>query len=839
MKTGLRLSERLPLIGAVMLGMVSSATAQLPFPDLQTIHPQGAQIGQATGVTISGTELEETTDLVFSHPGITCEQVIIAATEFLPARNNPTSYQIKVAADVPPGIYEVAARTRLGFTAPRAFAVGDLPEKVHAANNSLAAAEELPLNTVVNGHADAAAVDHYKLTLKQDQRVIIRCEAEIIDSRLDGTLSISDSSGHEFLRDRDTSGRDPLLSFTAPKDDTYIVRVYDFTYRGGTQYPYRLSASDAPHIDFIYPPAGTPGTTSKFKIYGRNLPGGSGGEGVRLGPHELESIEVDIAVAEQDQRAIRGGNLHGDLMPGMTYRLEGNGKKSNAVRIGFATAPIVPGVEGQQQMVPVPSEIHGRFDSKGDLDHYRIEGKKGVPIWIGCAADRLREGSDPLVLFEQITKDDKGVEQIKEISANDDDAGTKSGGPNFPLHSRDSALLVTPPADGLYRISVLNQAGRGGPQALYRLMVRPREPEFELVVTPWSDPPDPNIKSVARNAAVIRQGGTTSLRVFAIRANRFNDAIKIAIEGLPPGITCPPVTLAAGKDVATLILKGASDAASWQGFVTVKGTAGEVVRTASAATLSWSIGNRDQEYTRPRLAKQLPLSLCASEKAPIVIQPAQDRYELELNGTLEIPFKLDKSVALKGDFVITPSGLPHSKPPQIKLKQDATEGKLSLKFEKSNEFKIEPGEWTFSLNGSGTIQFQNNLAAVERAKAEEARIGEIEKKLLEEIKVATAAVEPARKAVQEAENNVKTATGEAKASLEAAVAEKKKLLTETEAKAKEADQKAKRATAEKNNAATRLKQANDHAKVKDLKHRTHSQLITVVVKPPPPKEPAK
>ena len=826
------------LFTACTIFEASLATAQLPQPDLQTIFPQGAQIGQTVEVTIGGTDLGEATGLLFSHPGISCGQIPVEATEFQPEGHKPLSYRVSVAPEVPPGLYEVTVRTRLGLTAPRAFAVGTMPEKIHQTNNSPETAEELPLNTVMNGHADTSAIDHYKLNLKQGQRVIIRCSAQVIDSRMDGTISIANSSGHEYKRDRDTIGRDPLLDFTAPGDDTYFLRVHDFTFAGGAQYPYRVSASDAPHIDFINPPAGAPGTTGKFKIYGRNLPGGSTGEGVRLGPEELESIEVDIPLTGQGAPELPARSVHASLVPGMTWRLEANGKKSNPVRIGFAVDPIIRGEEGQEQTIPVPSETHGLFDAKSDLDQYRFDARKDQPLWIECLANRIRTGSDPVLWIDQITADDKGVEQFKEIASNDDTGGTP-GGKSFPILNRDCALRFDPPADGRYRLRLHDYTGRGGPASLYRLIVRPIAPDFDLVVTPWYAASDKDSKGVSRQAALIRRGGTTLLRVFAMRRNGFRDSITLSVAGLPPGVSCPPVILPAGRDTATLVLHGTTEAANWQGFVTVVGKAGETEQTARPGTISWSIGNWDTEFTRARLSQQLPLSVTTEEKEPIIIQPAQDRYEIELGGKVEIPFKLEKAMGLKGDFTIVVSGLPHSKPPSVKVKQDAGEGKLAITFAKSNEFKVEPGEWTFSLRGSGTIKYRHNLSAIEIARNEEARIAGLEKTAQEEAARAKDAIEPVRKALQEAEKNLGAASDDARAALEKTVTEKKTQLQEAEKMAKDAEEKVKRAGAAKKIASDRLKQANEQAKEKDRKHATHSKLITVVVKPPPPKEPGK
>ncbi len=814
------------LIGA------SLAKAQLPHPDLQTIFPQGGQAGQTVEVVIGGAELGETTGLLFSHPGIKCEQIPTESTEFTPAGHKALNYLISVAPDVAPGVYEVVAATRLGMTAPRAFAVSSFPERVHQVNHSPETAEEVPINTVINGHADAAAVDHYKVSLKQGQRVIIRCEAEIIDSRMDGTISIADSDGHEYKSDRDTSGRDPLLDFTAPRDDHYLIRVHDFTYAGGVHYPYRLIVTDAPHIDFIDPPAGPHGSTGKFKIYGRNLPGGSPGEGIRLGHEELESIEVEIPLNLGETLELQAGGIYPSLVPGMIWRLESNGRRSNPIRIGFSRFPIIKGNEGQEQAIQIPSEIHARFDTKGDLDQYRFEAKGGQPLWIECIASRIRAGSDSALWIDHVTVDAEGIERFKEIASNDDSGGNP-GGLDFPFRTNDCSLLFTPPSDGSYRLRIHDYTGGGGPADFYRLIIHPGAPDYDLVATAWYAAPPKATKAISRYSALIRRGGTTLLRVFAIRRNGFKNSISISVQGIPDGIDCPPVILPAGKESATLVLYGTEEVDNWQGFVRVVGTAGDTTRTARPGTISWSIGNRDTEFTRSRLSCQLPLSVTADEPAPLMIQPASDHYEITLGEKLEIPFKIEKSMGLKGDLVIAVHGLPHTKPPSVKLKQDAGEGKVEITFGSTAEFKAAPGLWTFSLRGESTIKHRHNLSSVERAQAEEARIIQLEKETQKEAEQSKSEIAPAQQALQEAEQNLAAASVDARETLEKLVSDKKLLFEEAQKFAAAAEQKVKRAAAARQKASEHLKRAHDVAKEKDRKHTTHSKLITVLVHPAP------
>ena len=265
----------------------------------------------------------------------------------------------------------------------------------------------------------------------------------------------------------------------------------------------------------------------------------------------------------------------------------------------------------------------------------------------------------------------------------------------------------------------------------------------------------------------------------------------------------------------------------------VVGTAGDTRRTARPGTISWSIGNRDTEFTRSRLSCQLPLSVTADEPAPLIIQPASDRYEVTLGEKLEIPFKIKKSMGLKGDLLVGVHGLPHTKPPSVKLKQDAGGGNVAITFGDTAEFKATPGLWTFSLRGETTIKHRHNLSSVERAQAEEARIIQLEKETQKEAEESKTAIARAQQALQEAEKNRAAASVEARETLEKSVVAKKLLFEEARKFAAAADEKLKRAAAARQTASERLKRANDIAKEKDRKHTIHSKLITVLVHPTP------
>src|SRR5207249_11670416 len=125
-----------------------------------------------------------------------------------------------------------------------------------------------------------------------------------------------------------------------------VLKVHDFLFRGGPEYFYRLTAGTGPHIDFIFPPAGIPGSRSQFVIYGRNLPTGAMATEFKIDGKPLEQLPVEIELPTEPagrQRlsvstVVRPADVVND---GIEYRLNGPQGVSNPVLLSFATAPVV------------------------------------------------------------------------------------------------------------------------------------------------------------------------------------------------------------------------------------------------------------------------------------------------------------------------------------------------------------------------------------------------------------------------------------------------------------------------------------------------------------------
>jgi hypothetical protein len=141
---------RFVFIGALAL-FAQVACADLPTITLLTVTPPGGRSGTEVEVTLAGSDLDDASAMYFSHPGIT-------------AMPREKKFVVKIAPEVPPGIYDTRVLGKFGLSNPRAFVVGELPETVEAkANDSLESAPELAISSLFNGVIPAATADYLRL----------------------------------------------------------------------------------------------------------------------------------------------------------------------------------------------------------------------------------------------------------------------------------------------------------------------------------------------------------------------------------------------------------------------------------------------------------------------------------------------------------------------------------------------------------------------------------------------------------------------------------------------------------------------------------------------------
>src|SRR6266571_9257942 len=304
---------------ALLTAGVGSLFAQLPAARLSSVFPPGGRINSTVEVSVAGADLDELNQLRFSDPNITASGKTSQAADQAEANK----FVVSIASNVPPGTYEVRAIGRFGVSNPRTFVVGDQPETIAPpTNHAAASATEITLGTMVNGRATPNAADYFKFAARKGQRLLAECSAQVIDSRLEPVLVLYDADGRELERNR----RGGLLDFTSTQDAQLVLQTHDITFRGGEEYPYRLAITSGPHLDFILPPAGLPGSKTNYTLFGRNLPGGKPAKDFVLDGKPLEQLSVEIELPAAARERPHSGAIAlrqpaDAVLDGIEYRL--------------------------------------------------------------------------------------------------------------------------------------------------------------------------------------------------------------------------------------------------------------------------------------------------------------------------------------------------------------------------------------------------------------------------------------------------------------------------------------------------------------------------------------
>jgi len=731
------------LLVAVMI-LPASARAQLPSAELQSLKPPVIRAGETTEVTVAGLNLEELNCLALSDPRITAE--VVAGTK---------QFRVTVPAEVSEGLVEVRADGYFGRSTSRFLRIAAKDTTVladaGAVHHDPSTAPALPLEAVAHGTTDANQTDHWKISLTKGQRVLVHCRAERIDSRSDASLTLTDTQGDVLETSHNAIGRDPLLDFTAAADGDYFVGVYDFLYNGGAEYTYLLTASTRPWIDAVFPPAGQEGQVIEATLLGRNLPGGSPGEGLRIDGKVLETLNVRIPVLTAEGPKPAPATPARSLLPVFNFSHQG----SNPVHIGIATAPVIAEVNDVDlPHLTLPCEVAARFDKDGDSDAFCFSANAKTAYWIEVTADRIAGKIDPYLLLEKITKGADGKETFATVREGDDTA--EKTGTKLQSGSRDTTLMVAAGEAADYRVTVVNQFDSGGPTHLYRLAIHESKPDFELVAVQERSHYEKTETHPA--ATLLRKGGTEPVRILIERRDGFEGPITLEATGLPAGVTCPSVIASLKEDSVRLVFHAEPDATGWNGDIHITGKArmgdAEVLREARGATFVQGAADATKERLRPRLSVSLPLSVSATEKAPVSLEIGNGgRFSVEMGGKLEIPVKITARNGVKGALVITADGLQGLRTsPVLSLDEKKNEGNLTLTFTPQNNiFTPEVGTWTFVVKATGTTPYCRMPEAAEAAAAASKQVEEALKNAKPEEK------ETLTKAKTEAETKSKAA----------------------------------------------------------------------------------
>jgi hypothetical protein len=691
MMTPIRLSLTAACSLAVACCLPAALLAQsvgLPAPRLLTTMPMGGQAGTQIEVTISGENLEDADQLAFSDPRITAAPKLDAAGK--PLANK---YQVTIAADCPPGVYEARVMSRLGMSSSRIFSVGALPEVSQSAKNtSLATAMELAINSVCNAVLTEKQVDYYQFAGRKGQRIVVQCSAKGIDSNTQAVLIIADAAGRDLLVER----RGGALDFTVADDGKYVIKVHGLTFQGGADNFYRLILTEVPVG------APIPAVPSTMPVNSFSWP--------------------PTGLAEQASM---------------------NESEPNHE-------------SGKAQQISLPCDIAGNFFPAADVDVFEFEAKKGEVWWVEVASERFDLLTDPAILVQHVAGEGESEKRTDVAEFSDIPSPVKVSsngyaydGPPYNAGSADILGKLEIKQDGKHRLQLTDLFGgtRNDPHNIYRLVIRKAAPEYALVA--WALHME--LRNGDRNALskpiALRGGATMALEVVAIRRDGFDGDIELAMENLPDGVRAQGLKIPAGQSRGIMLVTADEKAPRALARATFVGRAkvGEemVTRSCRLATMAWPVRDAWSEIPKPRLLADVPVSVSGFEVAPFTIAPAKrEVWEATVGTKLTIPLVHTRRSDFSGATMTMKSfGAGFEKVPALKVTfaADSTDLVLDLA-----ALKTPPGDYLIALYGGAVAKYRHYpeaivLAEAAKSKAEQELMAlEAEaKRLAEEAKTAS------------------------------------------------------------------------------------------------------
>ena len=675
---------------------LAQALGQLPTARMTAIFPMGCQIGAEAEVQVHGADLDGATGLRFSHPGISAE--VINAGE--------RKFKVRVAGEVPAGVYEARFAGALGFTNPRPFVVSSLAEvRSPTGNTTRETAAALGGNSVINGTAVSRQSVWFKVAARKGQRLLLRVSAAALDSRLNPVVLLRDTAGERLARGNDAG----LIDYTAAADVNCLIQIHDATYGGGPEHFFRLENSGGPYVDFVSPPVVSSFTGSKVTLYGRNLPGSNPSGLKAVDGLSLEQLTVNIS------ELIHGDRPEGVLLPPATVALDGGvfrlakGKiASNPFFVGLCEGKSLAMEQGDNetadhaQTISAPGLVAGRFFPARDVDCFRFTIKKDEVYWLDVFSQRLGNKTNPYVTAQLVgvSKDGKEspgpAKEFYEIKDN-------PGGREFNIANGDVSWRFQAKSNGYCRVmarDLFNQAaddpGRG-----YVVALKLERPGFRLLTHPRTVPTAlGSTKAIELMVTHLRKGTTLPVQVIAIREGNFNGPIRISVEGLPEGLNLHPCVIRAGQKTATALLTASEQATSFTGNIRFVGKATiadrEVAQVARSTTTVHRVGDYDKEPVFSRLVKRSALSVNVDDTEPVQVKAVGEApFTALANGKLKISLKVNRTGEYNEKINFKIYGISELKKfAGVEVDKDQTEASLEIDLPK---FKVPVGRHTFQL----------------------------------------------------------------------------------------------------------------------------------------------
>ena len=555
---------------------VTAARLIADAPTAVYMFPAGGQRGTDVEFRFGGYDLHDGCPLEMSGTGIVPSPKVKPADRTLwfegpviplPDSQAQESYprdqlgQVSIAADASLGFRRARVRNSQGVSNWLNFVVGDLPEIAEQEIDGAPLPVAVVLPVTINGRIfPREDVDIWSFEARAGVSYTCEVMAERFGSTLDSRLSVVGPNGQSISDNEDHFGKDSLLHFTAAESGIFQIRIQDANFGGLQHYVYRLTITDGPYVESIYPLGGQYGSNIAFEAVGQNLP------------------EAPIALQLPACRSDTNEKL-------WSTQLSIAGDRTNVQQIELSDLPELLETEpndsieqiAEVETVAWPVVLNGRIDRAGDVDVWRFTARKNESIEIEVHGARLGSRIDSVLSISNLAG--------KELATNDD----------FDKGQSDSRIVFAAPEDAEFTISIRERfAHRGGSGYAYRVFLQASdtEPDFEMQTAQ-------DVLNVPRKAEV-------KLKVKAVRKNGMNGAIAIAVNGLPEGVTVTGTTIAEKNNETDLVFRATDSAKLSFSELTIVGSASIGVKSIERIATRQRSLPYDADTSRLTLAVTMP-----------------------------------------------------------------------------------------------------------------------------------------------------------------------------------------------------------------------------------------
>ena len=502
-------------------------------PKVNHLFPAGGQQGKSVVVTVAGDFSSWPVQVWSDHPGVSAA-----------AEADKGKLLLQIAPDAQPGIAWLRLHTAEGASSLQPFVVGTLEESEEKEpNDAPSNPQKASSRSVINGRLQKGGdVDGYRVELKQGETLIAALQAHtVLGSPVDSVLQICQLVERRSLADvppvveaytlqheHDSVGLDPRLVFTAPRDGSYLLRVFGFpsepnsniAFAGGDTYIYRLTLTTGPYLAGVLPMAVPATQAAEVRLIGWNLP--------------ADALRTAISGPGSDRPAT--GLAATAFHP----------QAAGFIPLRRSELPVVVAADNNDpqhpQPVSLPITLSGQLANPDAAHSFQIDAQKGQKVRVTVEASSLGFPWDPHV---SVT-DESG----KVLMESDDSK-----------KERDPESVFNPPADGKYRVVLRDLTSKGGLDFIYRATIEPVVADFSL--------------TLATDTFVLTKDKPVELPVTIDRRDGFAEPITIRAIGLPDGIAAQEVVSEPKGDMSKsvkLVLQATGDlAAAESGPIFIEG----------------------------------------------------------------------------------------------------------------------------------------------------------------------------------------------------------------------------------------------------------------------------